>query len=255
MPQPILRRPRPLAAAGGLYAAAAVCAIFCLPAISDPDALYNFVFNLYYKMNITDTRTFPVYIFLRGAALVLAFLGPVLMAFLTWFVWADRKGLRVVTFTSKGLFYITWTLGIGLALLFVYKATVFSIFCIRANLAILILSMLFFEGILASIVEFTLYMLTKLFRSAEEAADSLYYTALTGKPEPSGIAPLLYRGLIFAGAATCLLSLVRLPDIPGMLSFLLCGCGDLILGISLLRCRRLQERQWYYASGAGSVSA
>lgn len=225
-----------------LFTAGAVCAVPGLLLIRDPDSVYAFRFSLIYVHNIRQASVIETYLRLRALALTAAFAGPLVMAVLAWLCAAGPRGLRITALASTGFSCCLCGLAGFLGLLFVYKAGAYSIRAIRANLAVLIFSMLLLEGILASVDAMLLFWLIRLTRRGGETADALYYMALSGKADAGGIDPSVYRGLFLLGAGLCILGLLRLPDTAGALALILWGSGLLFMGWRLRK--RRQEMEW-----------
>lgn len=241
-----LRRNFWLALCAALFTCASLFAIPGLGRMADPESVYDFQFNLFYNLMVTDYETLMALTYLRPVILALAFLGPVLMAVLLWYAFFSTKGFRVIALGAKGLFWASCALDAVLGLLVLYRALRYAFRVIRGGVGILAVSMVIFEGIPVLLMGIVLFLLLKLFRRGEEAADMLYYITLSGAPDPTAVSVGLCVELYLAGLATIACGLLRLPDIPGALTFILCGCGDLLLGILLRVCRSRMERAKYF---------
>lgn len=216
-----------------LFTLAAAFAVPGLLSLRDPDWVYNLQFHLIYELWITDYKTLVALTYLRPVVLALACLGPLLMAGLLWYAYATTKGLRTLALAAKGLFWISCALDAVLALWVSWEGLRYAWMVIRGGVGILAVSMLIFEGIPVFLCGVVLFLLLKLLKRGEEAADMLYYISLGGAPDPTAVSVGLCVLLYLAGLATIACGLIRLPDVPGMLTFTLCGCGELLMGIAL----------------------
>lgn len=225
-----------------LFTLAAACGVPGLISLGDPSWVDRFQFHVFYELRITDYETLVALTWLRPVVLGLTVLGPGLMAGLLWYVYGDTKGFRTLSLAAKWLFWASCAVGAAAALWILWEALRYAWMVIRGGVGILAVSMVIFEGVPVLLGVIVMFFLMKLLKRGEEAADMLYYISLGGTPDPTAVSTGLCVLLYLAGLATIACGIIRLPDVPGMLSFVLCGCADLTMGVLLRLSRRRMER-------------
>jgi hypothetical protein len=102
------------------------------------------------------------------------------------------------------------------------------------------------------VLYFSLQLLIRFFDTASDAAVTVRYVFLSGKPEPYGIAPMTARVLWFFGVLGILMAgyLSLHPIVNGLfaLSLLLSAIANIWLGFLLNHCRKKLALEAYLLS-------